>query len=122
MKIKLSTNLTVEDTILKLKNYLEKNSFIFEEKDREYFVKKENKKLIKIVTKSYFWSRKASIKDCPSNFSLTIEGYIFNGNENQTIIDSELKEYHGKREHKLAGGMIIEKYANLLCNFINELD
>ena len=108
MRIRLFSDDNVKNVFSSIRELLEKDRFIIEEKDRTYEFKKIKGILNKNLVEIQFWAKKSSFNNFPPNFSILMEGLI--KREKETLIEIKLKEYHGDREHTFAGSKILEKY------------
>ena len=114
MKAELHVPMTVQEAVEKIRLYLKNDKFIFSEEDARYIVKYPNKKSIKTKDMSRFWSKRELGDKYPETYSLTMEGTL-KAEEEGTIIDLEIIEYHHGREHTYGGTRAIEEYFNKFC-------
>ena len=118
MQALIYPNKDIKEIFNTIKEFMEKENFVFEEKDRIYLVIQNNKKITKNLAKIKFWAINSALEDFPPNFSLVIEGEI--RKDKETVVEIEIREYHGKREHIFAGTLALEKYFNLFCEIFND--
>jgi hypothetical protein len=116
MKIRLFSKENIKNVFSSIRKLLEEDGFIIEEKDRTYEFKKTKENFNKHLVEIQFWAKKSSFNDFPSNYSILIEGQI--KSEKETIIEIELKEYHGDREHTMAGSLILEGYIDFFYKIL----
>jgi len=117
MQALIYSNKDIKEIFNTIKEFMKKENFIFEEKDRIYLITQNNQGITKNLAKIKFWAINRLLKDFPPNLSLVIEGEI--RKDKETVVEIEIKEYHGKREHIFAGSLAIEKYFNLFCKIFN---
>lgn len=113
MQALIYPNKDIKEIFNAIKKFMEKENFVFEEKDRTYLVIQNNRGITKNLVKIKFWASNSFLKDFPPNFSIVIEGEI--RKDKETVVEIEIREYHGKREHIFAGTSALEKYFNLFC-------
>lgn len=116
MKIRLFSKKNIKNVFSSMKELLERDGFIIEEKDRVYEFKKIKENINKNIVEIQFWAKKSSFNNFPPNFSILIEGQI--KSEKNTLIEIELKEYHGDREHTMAGSLILEGYIDFFYKIL----
>jgi len=116
MKIRLLSKKNIENLFSSIKKILEDDGFIVEEKDRTYEFKKIKENIDKHLIEILFWAKKSSFNNLPPNISILIEGQIKSSEE--IIIEIELKEYHGYREHTMTGSLKLEEYIDFFYKIL----
>lgn len=116
MRIRLFSKKNIGSVFSSTKELLEKNGFIIEEKDRTYEFKEVKGIFKKNLIEIQVWAKKSSFNNYPPNFSILIEGRI--KSEKGTLIELELKEYHGDREHTMAGAIMLEGYIDFFYKIL----
>jgi len=119
MKAELHVPISVQDALEKIHSALTDDKFIFSEEDARYVVTYSNKKCVKTKDLSKFWSKRELGDKYPENYSLTIEGTI-KAEEEDTVIDLEIIEYHHGREHSYGGTRAINEYFDKFCEIFEQ--
>jgi len=108
-----------EESLERLRTLLTGKGFLFAEEDKTYVIKYVDDKITMILISSQFWSRKDLAEERPLGYSLVVQGGIKQDDEG-SVIELELIEYHANRPHKL-GGRHIDKYLNELArSFVSQ--
>lgn len=114
MKFKLYLSMGVADIIDRMGKFMQKEGFLFAENDKTYEVHFEDKEMRKIQNWSKFWLRKQLGGDYPPHFALVIQGEV-KLERNASVIEGEIIEYHGNREHNYGGSRAIDTHFNSFC-------
>jgi len=126
VKATFYVDLPVDDVIKKVGDFLIGHEFIFSEEESAYVVRCGNKKIEKSRNWTRFWSRKwlgkcsdHSIAKYPDHYSIVIQGVISQENE-ESVIELEILEYHASREHIYGGARAIHEYFDKFCKIFEK--
>lgn len=97
-----------------MRTFLEKDGFIFVEEDKAFDVYSVDVDIRKVQTRSLFWSHKHLSEPFPPSYSIVIKGEI-RKDDKGSVIETEIIELHGNREHPYGGTKAIDEYFRKLC-------
>ena len=126
MKATFYVDLPVEDVIVKVRDFLVSNDFVYSEEENTYVVTCGNKRVEKSRDSITFWSMKLLDNRSdnqearhPRRYSIEIRGAV-RRNGSESAIELEILEYHATRLHIYGGAGAVVEYFNSFCNIFEK--